>query len=95
MENSLFTGQMLISATALLGLGGVLVSLGKLIQKVDQLHKDLDTLKTDLDTVHKELVSEETKRETWQGQTTNKLAEMSERTTVIETKLSSYIGGIR
>lgn len=86
---------MLISATALLGLGGVLVSMGKLIQKVDQLHKDLEGVKDDIDSVRKEMLSEETKRESWQERTTNKLGEMSERTTTIEAKLSSYIGGVR
>jgi FtsZ-binding cell division protein ZapB len=95
MDQSLFTGQMLISATALLGLGGVLVSMGKLIQKVDQLHKDLEGVKDDIDSVRKEMLSEETKRESWQERTTNKLGEMSERTTTIEAKLSSYIGGVR
>jgi FtsZ-binding cell division protein ZapB len=69
--------------------------MGKLIQKVDQLHKDLEGVKDDIDSVRKEMLSEETKRESWQERTTNKLGEMSERTTTIEAKLSSYIGGVR
>lgn len=88
MEQNVFTGQMLVSITALLGLGSVLITLGKLIQKIDQLHKDNKELKEDIEEVREELTKEKESRELWRDQLTEKLTELSERTVVIETRIS-------
>lgn len=88
MEQNAFTGQMIATLTALIGLGSVLVTLGRLMQKLDQLHKDNKELKGDIDEVRSELAKEKENRELWRDQLSEKLTELSERTIVMETRIA-------
>lgn len=87
MEQNAFTGQMIATFTALIGLGSVLITLGRLMQKLDQLHKDNKELKEDIEEVRLELAKEKQVREIWRDQLSEKLNELSERTVIMETKI--------
>ncbi len=88
MEQNAFTGQMIATVTALIGLGSVLVTLGRLMQKLDQLHKDNKELKEDIEEVRHELAKEKENKEIWRDQLSEKLSDLSRRIIVVETKLS-------